>query len=93
MTPISAALKAERSRRGWNQRRCAQLLGVSQPTYQKWEAGKDDPGGEWYPGIITFLGLDVKAAADLALRQKLAVANISLAVIEEWRGRAEKEPK
>ncbi len=85
MTPISTALLAERTKRGWNQRRAAQFLGTSQPQYQKWESGENEPGGHYYPAIFTFLGLDEHEAAVLVLRDRLARQNVPLDAARDWR--------
>ena len=77
MTPISTALLAERTRRGWNQRAAARWFKTTQPTYSKWELGAE-PGGEYLPAIWAFLGLDEQGAAELVFRDRMHRAGVTL---------------
>lgn len=61
-TNLSAALMAERRRRGFEMRKAAAFVGVDEGTWRRWERGKWRPTHLTLPMIDQLLSLSVAAA-------------------------------
>jgi len=72
MTDLGAALRRLRRARGMKQAHAAALLGVSQATVSRWEAGTQAPGGEAAGALARLLAAPV--AADAALKRLVETA-------------------
>jgi DNA-binding transcriptional regulator YiaG len=59
---LGEALIAERRRRGLEIRRAAELVGVDEGTWRRWERGEWKPTGLTIPAIDRLLGYSVRKA-------------------------------
>jgi transcriptional regulator with XRE-family HTH domain len=57
---FESRLKSERLRRGMRQSDAATHFGIAQPSYCRWERGKNRPSVGNLPALATFLGLEVR---------------------------------
>jgi transcriptional regulator with XRE-family HTH domain len=58
-TPIAAAIRAARERRGLTLEQAAAKLGVNYQTWQKWENGKNEPTIQSLARVASALGVTV----------------------------------
>lgn len=58
-TPIAAAIRAARERRGLTLEQAAAKLGVNYQTWQKWENGKNEPTIQSLARVADALGVTV----------------------------------
>lgn len=58
------ALKVLRKKRGWSQDQLAQMVGVEQPTIQRWESGKRLPDLDSLQQLATVLGVSAGSLLD-----------------------------
>jgi transcriptional regulator with XRE-family HTH domain len=74
-TELSTALQAKRQERNMTQRSVADLFGISQPTYQGWEAGFGLPklSVELFDLLAEFLDLDESALEHVLIRSEFVV--------------------
>lgn len=91
-------LKRRRLDRELRQRDVAEMLGVSQATYENWELDQREPEVRCWPGLIGFLGYDpspeprtlgerVKAKRrreGLTLREVAGRLGVDLGTVEAW---------
>lgn len=61
-TTLAEALLADRSRLGHTQQKVADILGVGQQSYSKWEAGINEPRARWGLELIKFFGSESATA-------------------------------
>lgn len=57
-------LKALRKKRGWSQAKLAEMVGVEQPTIQRWESGKRLPDLEGLTDLAKALGVSAGSLLD-----------------------------
>lgn len=62
---FSTSLRRERSRRGLTQAGAAQILGVKQGSYSRWESGRATPREEHHSLLTGFLGVTTDEIVDL----------------------------
>lgn len=79
MTELGRALRRLRRVRGMKQAHAAQLLGVSQATVSRWEAGRQAPDGDALAALQRLLAAPV--AADAALKRLVESAAVSTHLI------------
>ncbi len=55
-TTLAERMRSIREKNGWTQQKFANIIGVSQPKYSKWENGKNRPNYEMLAKIAKELG-------------------------------------
>lgn len=56
---------------GFSQDEAARVLGVRQPTVQRWVSGKDTPSNRYVPAIVKMTGLSERRIVDAIHAQKI----------------------
>jgi predicted transcriptional regulator len=74
---ISEVLADYLARGDLTQDDAARILGVTQPTVQRWVVGKDTPSNRYVPAIVQMTGLSERKVIDAIHAQKLKARSLS----------------